>query len=44
MKGLDKNRVATLLAIIAMMLIAATYGYRLQLGIQGITFESNTRR
>jgi hypothetical protein len=33
----------TLLAILAMMLIAATSGYRLQLGTHGITFESNTR-
>ena len=44
MQGLNKNRVVTLLAIITMMLIAATYGYRLQLGMHGIIFESNARR
>jgi hypothetical protein len=41
MNGLNKNRVAVLLALITMMVIAAGYGYRLQLGTTGLIFERN---
>jgi hypothetical protein len=39
--GLNKNRVAFLIALIAMMLIAGGFGYRLQLSPAGLTFERN---
>jgi hypothetical protein len=41
MNGFNKNRLAFLLALIAMMLIAGGFGYRLQLGATGLTFERN---
>jgi hypothetical protein len=41
MQGLNKNRLAILFALIVMMLIAGSFGYRLQLGAGGLTFERN---
>jgi lipopolysaccharide export LptBFGC system permease protein LptF len=41
MQGLNKNRLALLIAIVAMMVIAACFGYRLQLGAHGLVFERN---
>jgi hypothetical protein len=38
-EGLNKNRVALLIAVIIMLLIAAGSGYRLQLGAAGLIFE-----
>jgi hypothetical protein len=42
MGGLDKNRLAVLVTVILMMLIAAISGYRLELGATGLTFERGT--
>jgi hypothetical protein len=39
MNGLSKNRLAMLIALILMMLIAATFGYRLQISTSGLVFE-----
>jgi hypothetical protein len=39
MNGLRKNQIAMLLALIVMMLIAATFGYRLQISASGLIFE-----
>jgi hypothetical protein len=44
MNDLNKNRLATLLAVIAMMLIAGGFGYRLQLNTGGLVFERNVSR
>jgi hypothetical protein len=41
MNGLNKNRLAVLVALITMMLIAAGSGYRLQLSSTGLIFERN---
>jgi hypothetical protein len=41
MVGLNKNRLVVLLALIAMLLIAAGSGYRLHIGMTGLTFERN---
>jgi hypothetical protein len=41
MKDLNKNRIATLLAVITMMLIAGGFGYRLQVNTGGLIFERN---
>ncbi len=41
MQGLNKNRIILLIAVIAMMLIAAGSGYRLQVGAGGLIFERN---
>jgi hypothetical protein len=39
--GLNRNRLVIVLALVAMMLIAARAGYRLQLSAQGLLFERN---
>jgi ABC-type branched-subunit amino acid transport system permease subunit len=36
---LNKNRLAAMLTILAMLLIAALFGYRLQISPYGITFD-----
>lgn len=36
-----KNPVAMLIALIVMLLIAAEFGYRLHIGMTGLTFERN---
>ena len=41
---MDKNRLAVLLTLIAMMIIAATSGYRLEIGASGLTFEQSGLR
>jgi hypothetical protein len=41
MEGLNKNRLAALLALIVMFLIAGGFGYRLHIGTTGLTFERN---
>jgi hypothetical protein len=41
MVGLNKNRLVALLALIAMLLIAAAFEYRLHIGMTGLTFERN---
>jgi hypothetical protein len=38
-KHLDRNRVAVLVAILLMLIIAALSGYRLQIGPDRLTFE-----
>jgi hypothetical protein len=38
---LNKNRVAGLVALLAMVLVAAHSGYRFHIGPTGITFEQN---
>jgi hypothetical protein len=43
MEGLNKNRLALLIAVIVMMLIAATAGYKLQIGRAGLVFEPSSR-
>jgi hypothetical protein len=40
---LNKNHVAGLLALLAMVLVAAHSGYRIQIGPTGITFEQNAQ-
>lgn len=44
MERLNLNRVVVLIAVIAMMLIAANSGYRLQLSVSGLTFEGAALR
>ncbi len=39
---LNKNHVAGLLALLVMVIVAAHTGYRLHIGLTGITFEQNT--
>lgn len=39
MKGTDLGRLAVLVALILMLLIAGGFGYRLQIGPLGLTFE-----
>jgi hypothetical protein len=39
MSGLSKNRVAMLAALIIMILITASFGYRLQISSGGFIFE-----
>jgi hypothetical protein len=41
MKGMDSGRLAALVTLILMLLIAAGAGYRLQIGPTGLTFERN---
>jgi hypothetical protein len=43
MLGLNGNRIAVLIALIVMMLIAAGSGYRLQISGNSFTFERNAR-
>jgi hypothetical protein len=40
---LNKNHVAGLLALLAMVMVAAHSGYRLHIGPTGITFEQNAQ-
>jgi hypothetical protein len=40
---LNKNHVAGLLALLAMLMVAAHSGYRLHVGLTGITFEQNAQ-
>lgn len=42
MESLNKNRLAILITLVLMMLIAAGSGYRLHVGGGGLTFEQNT--
>jgi hypothetical protein len=44
MNDLNKNRLVTLLAVIAMMVIAGSFGYRLQVNAGGFTFERNVSK
>lgn len=44
MNDLNKNRLVTLLAVITMMLIAGSFGYRLQLNTGGFVFERSISR
>ena len=37
--GLNRNRLLAMIAIVLMLLIAASFGYRLQIGPFGLTFE-----
>jgi hypothetical protein len=39
MHRLNINRLATLMALILMLLIAGAYGYRLNISVSGLTFE-----
>jgi hypothetical protein len=39
MNGLGRNKIAILGALIIMMLITATFGYRLQISSRGFVFE-----
>jgi hypothetical protein len=39
MSGLSKNQIGMLAALIIMMLITATFGYRLQISSSGFVFE-----
>jgi hypothetical protein len=39
MNGLSKNRIAALIALLLMMLIAGAFGYRLQISAAGFVFE-----
>ena len=38
---LNKNRLAGLLALLVMVIVAAHSGYRLHIGPTGLTFEQN---
>ena len=38
---LNKNRIAGLLALLVMVIVAAHSGYRLHIGPSGLTFEQN---
>jgi hypothetical protein len=40
---LNKNHVAGLVALLAMVLVAAHSGYRFHIGLTGITFEQNAQ-
>jgi hypothetical protein len=40
---LNKNHVAALVALLAMVMVAAHSGYRLHIGPTGITFEQNVQ-
>ena len=42
--GKLQHRIVTLLAVIAMMIVAAASGYRLQIGVSGMTFERDAPR
>ena len=39
---LNKNRLAGLLVLLAIVIIAAHSGYRFHIGLTGFTFEQNT--
>jgi len=41
MHGFNLNQLAILIAVLAMLLIAAGAGYRLQLSTDGLLFERN---
>jgi hypothetical protein len=40
---LNKNHVAGLVAVLLMVVVAAHSGYRLHIGLTGITFEQNAQ-
>jgi hypothetical protein len=40
---LNKNHVAGLVALLLMVIVAAHSGYRLHIGLSGITFEQNAQ-
>jgi hypothetical protein len=44
MNDLNKNRLVTLLAVITMMIIAGSFGYRLQVNSGGFVFERSIGR
>jgi len=44
MNDLNKNRLMTLLAVITMMLVAGSFGYRLQVNTGGFIFERSVSK
>jgi hypothetical protein len=43
MSKIDVNRLLALMALIAIIVIAAVSGYRLEIGTSGLRFEPNTK-
>jgi hypothetical protein len=44
MQDLNKNRIVLIIALLAMVLIAAGSGYRLQVSTSGLIFERNAAK